>query len=398
MFRSWLNLDLVSRSAYAYLVNARNIAVKGEKKWDKPNWRCRQDLIMSQFRSGLLYANNYFCTSIYAKGEQDAITERMDKEAMKEGTKEVLVGQPSYKICKAEIIDDMTHRDGSIYKRNIGYRKIFRITERDETQIEPMMLSEPMDCFPDRERCTRHHELAMMQIFSLKLAKTSKNIGSIELYGYIAVRDCRDNLLNYVINRTRDDPIAVQKGSLMEMTGPKRGISMLTSVLVEFDMRIKKGVREDDDLQLIDGAVGYSELTTSQYPFTNRINGDCGAVDITLALILSAVEATINVMISKVHTGFSLSLSSFVFLDGLHEIQLFHGTISESCGLQRYVIAVKMDTSMHLKFKLSQNGYENGDLERCCSFEASTHGHSCRQIILELASISVKVTWSTVPF
>ena len=130
--------------------------------------------------------------------------------------------------------------------------------------------------------------------------------------------------------------------------------------------------------------------------FTNRINGDCGAVDITLALVRWAFEATIDVVISKVQCGFDLSLSSCVFLmNGLHEIQLFRGSIGESCGLRRHVIAVKEDTWMHLKFKVGQRSCKNdGDLDRHCSFKAKKHGYDYQQIMLELASISVKVTWS----
>jgi hypothetical protein len=37
------------------------------------------------------------------------------------------------------------------------------------------------------------------------------------------------------------------------MSGPKRSILMLSVVLVEFDMRIENGEKEEDDLQLIDG-------------------------------------------------------------------------------------------------------------------------------------------------
>jgi hypothetical protein len=51
----------------------------------------------------------------------------------------------------------------------------------------------------------------MMQIFSLKLAKTPINSASIQLYGYIAARDEADYMLNYVFNRSRDDPIIVQQ-------------------------------------------------------------------------------------------------------------------------------------------------------------------------------------------
>lgn len=58
-------------------------------------------------------------------------------------------------------------------------------------------------------------------------------------------------MLNYVVNYSRDDPIVVQEGSAIGMTGPKRGIEWCSVVLVEFDTRIKNGTREGDDQQLI---------------------------------------------------------------------------------------------------------------------------------------------------
>ena len=57
------------------------------------------------------------------------------------------------------------------------------------------------------------------------------------------------------------------QGSLIEMTGPKRGITMTSPVLVEYDMRIKKGEQEEYDLQLIDGATDFCEVTTPSHPF-----------------------------------------------------------------------------------------------------------------------------------
>lgn len=94
-----------------------------------------------------------------------------------------------------------------------------------------------------------------MQFFSLKLAKVSTNTSLVEIYGYIAVRDAQDLQLNYIVNHSRDHPIAVKQDSLIEMTGPKRGIEMFCEVLVEFDMRINIGEQKEDDLQLIDGVV-----------------------------------------------------------------------------------------------------------------------------------------------
>lgn len=118
----------------------------------------------------------------------------------------------------------------------------------------------------------------MMQIFSLKLAHPSAAIdGPIQLYGFLAVQDSLKPLRNYIFNRTREDPFIVgqqggDSGSFIQMTGPKRGIEMSTSVLIEYDMKIKRGGRQEDDLQLIDGAACFSELTSlDRGHYTQRI-------------------------------------------------------------------------------------------------------------------------------
>jgi hypothetical protein len=188
--------------------------------------------------------------------------------------------------------------------------------------------------------------------------------------------------------------LIIFQGSLIEMTGPKRGISRESRVLLEFDMRIKKGEQEEDDLQLIDGTSIFSEMVTPFRVTRSRINGECGAVDITSALVDNAVEATIEVDISKVQNGFSFSLSCFVFIGGLHEeISLFHDNIGESCGLRRFVVAVEMDTWIHLKFKLGRKGSKKY-LERYYPFITSNHGYDCQQVNFDFASISAKVNWS----
>ena len=56
----------------------------------------------------------------------------------------------------------------------------------------------------------------MLQIFSLKLAKIPVGAGKVELYGYIAARDEKDGMCNYVVNYSRDNPIVVRKGPLIE--------------------------------------------------------------------------------------------------------------------------------------------------------------------------------------
>ncbi|CAN6173007.1 unnamed protein product [Urochloa humidicola] len=232
----------------------------------------------------------------------------------------------------------------------------------------------------------------MIQIFSLRLAKTPVNSDSIQLYGYMAARDDIDGLLNYVFNRSRDNSLIVQQGSLMEMTGPKRGIVMLSYVLMEFDMKIKTGENEEHDLQLIDGVEHFSQRISTR-PFPLRFNGTCGAVDMCLTLVEDGMEAAIEVLISEVQRAFHLSLSSFVSItEELKEFQLFHGTIGELVS-KRYAVAVPMQTIMHLKFDVREKGY--GDAAHYCSFDSGQHGCVHRQIKLDMATILVKVTVSS---
>uniref|UniRef100_A0A0D9XYY3 DUF6598 domain-containing protein n=1 Tax=Leersia perrieri TaxID=77586 RepID=A0A0D9XYY3_9ORYZ len=182
------------------------------------------------------------------------------------------------------------------------------------------------------------------------------------------------------------------RGSLIEMSGPKRGIEILSDVLIEFDMRIKKGVEQEDDLQLIDGVCAFGCIgTTTGVTFKQHIYGDCGAVEIKVAHLPNAVEATVEVAILEVQSHFNLSIGYYVaWLPD--EMQLFHGDIVESCGLRKFVLAAVMDNLVQLKFKISQRG---SYAERCCSFEANRHGYSCQQINTEFASFMVKVTWLT---
>uniref|UniRef100_M8CVP4 DUF6598 domain-containing protein n=1 Tax=Aegilops tauschii TaxID=37682 RepID=M8CVP4_AEGTA len=338
------------------------------------------------------------------------------------------------------ILAKSRHRDGSIY-RGIDlfhWKEEYRIADRNETRLEAMTLSDPAaNCKVHNGICTRHFARSMLQIYSLELAKIPVD-GFVELYGYVAVRDDLDPLLNYVVNISRDDPVIVEQerdphhpcqsgypstpprrptapapcaqtaehvmvvastpqhhaakyhqptqlevsgrsvGSLINMIGPKRGIDMADHALLEYDMKIKSGEQEKDDLQLIDGASFIGPLGSWDQPCTFHIAGDCGSVDITLSRLLHAVEATVEVLILEVKNSFSLSVRCLA--SGFNEeIRLFDGTIADSQGLKRSVVAVMDNSFIDLKFKVKM------------------HGHDIEEIKTDFALILVKVIWSTLP-
>ena len=165
---------------------------------------------------------------------------------------------------------------------------------------------------------------------------------------------------------------------------------MYPPILIEYDLRIRNGGLEEDDMDLIDGAMP-CYLRTPSKPVKHRIYGNCGTVDMSLAFIEYAVEATIEVVISDAQRGLSLSLGSLVNIDSSYEeIQLFQGTVDQ-LSLRRFVVAVPKNTEMILKLKV-----DNNCVEHCISFKAKQHGCDGQSMKLELCPIAVKVTWSAI--
>ncbi|KAM0877928.1 hypothetical protein ACQ4PT_035214 [Festuca glaucescens] len=302
-------------------------------------------------------------------------------------------------VQEIRLLDDSKHRDGSICSDSLAWHKFYRTILTEETYLEPMMMSRPTNCWPNMRDCKGHVYCHMMQIYSLKLAYTSADTsgGPILVYGYMAARDLLNPLRNYVFNRTSDDPfVVVQDGDdrFIRMSGPKRGIEMQASVLIEFDMRIKMGEKEDD-LQLIDGAVCFSDLgSTPGRICTRRIVGDCGALDISLVLLHGAAEATVQVGISDVRdSGLSLFLGACANRI-TKELWLFDGVITESCDLNKFVVAVVRGTKLIVRVKFGRNG-DSDRTTQFVLFNVRQHGSDTMTFWLDYATIQVKVTWST---
>lgn len=179
------------------------------------------------------------------------------------------------------------------------------------------------------------------------------------------------------------------------MAGPKRRIELVDTIVLEYDMRIKAVDKEQGDLQLIDGVSVKDDISTQDRDvFTRRIRGEYGVVEISMSRLNYAVEATVQVLVSEVYSSFNMHLGCFT--SGLQEeIQLFDGAVDESGVLKRSVIAVRMGTSMDLKFKVGSEA--SLPVEHCCSFKANQHGCVSQEIKTDRALVSVNVTWSTLP-
>jgi hypothetical protein len=263
-----------------------------------------------------------------------------------------------------------------------------------------MMMSKDPECQPYSRDCKSHEYCNMMQIYWLKLAYISVDSldGPVQLYGYMAARDLLNPRRNYLFNRSRDDPFVVVGDDdwLIQMSGPKRGIEMTSPVLIEFDMRMKTGESEEDDLQLIDGAVLFSDMDPPiNMAFTERLSGEGGAVDINLAHLYFAAEATIQVRISEACCG-GLSLCLTASGSGLLEkARLFDGIVTEApCDLDKCVFSVMKRTKLIVVLKIARSDGSDS-VHRFGIFNVQKHGDSMVNFRLSFATIQVKVTWST---
>uniref|UniRef100_A0A0E0IB17 DUF6598 domain-containing protein n=1 Tax=Oryza nivara TaxID=4536 RepID=A0A0E0IB17_ORYNI len=173
-----------------------------------------------------------------------------DKESLAAGVPQLIVYPIEDGVPPMEILPNSSHCDGSIYRGTDCWKKEYHIADRNETRWEAMMFSKSTDCNIDSNGiCMSHGTCCMLQFFSLRLAKVPADHGLVELYGYIAVRDRLDTFLNYFVNFSRDDPIVVEQGSLIHMAGPKRGIQLIGTNLIEYDMKIKTVMGAQMDLK-----------------------------------------------------------------------------------------------------------------------------------------------------
>lgn len=159
-------------------------------------------------------------------------------------------------VIRACVIRGSKHADGSIYRQDTHFcHSLYRLDDTRETTFTPTILVDPVTNKPVTEGRSLSG-CALMQIFSLKLVNHSAvapAAGPIMLYGFMAARDLLQPLRNYVLNRTRDDPLVLHRDPNnpssplpIQLSGPKRAIYLNARALMEYDVRIKMATEDED--------------------------------------------------------------------------------------------------------------------------------------------------------
>ncbi|CAM0958528.1 unnamed protein product [Alopecurus aequalis] len=238
-----------------------------------------------------------------------------------------------------------------------------------------------------------HKPWAMLQLFSIKLKAYLQDIAtSVEVYGFVAIRDGEDHRRNYLFNRSRGDPVTINMTKdYLPLLSPVRGMSMAYECLIEVDIRIKG---DKEDVTLVDGC---SDLIEGRCLYDTEVEGTMddtnGAAIFDVVIFRRAFEATIELSFTDVpaggmemkmcgYTAFSKNL--YYFMDKQCECDRF--VASAGKYPQYFVAAVPFEDTLFLDFM-------EGKLS--VPFKAAVHGSQEREYRFHNgAMVLVTVSWS----
>uniref|UniRef100_A0A0A9BWJ7 DUF6598 domain-containing protein n=1 Tax=Arundo donax TaxID=35708 RepID=A0A0A9BWJ7_ARUDO len=203
--------------------------------------------------------------------------------------------------------------------RHVGDRcwhEYYRMSELSETTIPPKRYTH---CDPSTGHQCYHESSPVLQIFDMKLRSSlSDTISPVEVYGVVAVRDGEDYCRNYLFNRSRNNPLAINRTSdHLRLMSPKRAMSMKFNCLIEVDIRVKAMGEGTEDYTLADGCMEFVEDQVSFGTlFRCSMDGPYGVAIFDLIMFEFGVEATIQLDFLRIPEsgGFDIQMCGYTSL------------------------------------------------------------------------------------
>ncbi|RLN28500.1 uncharacterized protein C2845_PM05G13930 [Panicum miliaceum] len=249
------------------------------------------------------------------------------------------------------------------------------------------------------------------QLVDIKIAGYRHNqSGRANISGFVAMRDTVEPLRNYVYRREVNNCEAISVNrktgvARLSLTSPARVISMVTRVLIEFELYVRTDALPEDKPKgecLIEGCTEFTNFHESKsFVEHRRMYGERCALDVKYMMLINAVEARVELKVLRLGAiAGGVNMKLLAKTSGFDEvIRLFRGAAPEPHSMMTFVVASERRNNLDLYIEAAprDDPFVGKKSMSCswqeCSFRPGFRGTDEEEVKLgEFAELSLKDT------
>ncbi|KAL6630617.1 hypothetical protein ACP70R_028468 [Stipagrostis hirtigluma subsp. patula] len=291
---------------------------------------------------------------------------------------------------------DFDPKQGGRYYNRIYYVDFTTFDLDEESPLGPMR-------YTDRVSEPGGHQYEpceAINIFSVKIA--SSDVGfPLYVYGTVIARDSIDRKCLYLFRRDRDHcQLVNSEDETLILTGPKRGLALISEDYVEFDLKIRDHQGQDRELSKgivsIRGMAGRSleKCEVESRSLATRLS----TVDVMYSVVKCAVEGTIAIEVLQGEfygkiTSHTTSISNPIVLNDSKLTGVMMGNGNRFVKLMRSVVSVYVMDMLIIDFQTYDGKYQH-----TIKFTPMLNGWRENEVANGGTKMRVKITWSIMDF
>uniref|UniRef100_A0A0E0DSQ8 DUF6598 domain-containing protein n=1 Tax=Oryza meridionalis TaxID=40149 RepID=A0A0E0DSQ8_9ORYZ len=204
---------------------------------------------------------------------------------------------------------------------NIGFYVTYRMNDTSPTTWECKRFAHE----------DKYVASTMLRIDELVFAGDFPHGRSMHVYGFVAVRDDKEPLRNYIFNVSREKACQLNPDSpSLKISPPIRGISVWDSALIEFHLKVKGS--DSDFIMMASSLTPFNcETIKRDKKLISRISGPFGPLDMRYIFLKNRIEATIDIDLCSTSEAYDILLVAF---SGEDSMTLYKDRVGQRTSLQ----------------------------------------------------------------
>ncbi|CAL4890315.1 unnamed protein product [Urochloa decumbens] len=322
--------------------------------------------------------------------------ERLTKEAERmryERERARYMEQKLRRQAAEDRIRDSDPKQGGEYYNRYHFSDLTRLDLDEESPRGPMRFTDAVyKTAADYELCEG------INVYAVRI--TTSDVGfPIHVYGTVIARDSLDRRCVYLFRRDRDhcQLINSEEESLI-LTGPKRGLALISEDYVEIDLKIKDHQGQDKELSKGFLTIDEPRNLEGRELESGSLSTRLSTVDVIYGVVENAVEGTIAIEVlqggfnGKITAHTTSVLNSLVLYDS-QVVGAITGGDTEVIKLMQPVISVCVKDKLIIVAQTS-----DGTSKWTITFTPKVNGREEDVVTVGATKMRVKVAWSVMDF